>query len=107
LDPDLIEELLDRIDAERAGRHLVSGLALLPERDRAVVELVDIAGQPGPVWTDYAQDQDRGSREVLKATSKDATGGSKFSHRMNPSASGPPVRRSIPASSHSIEIGSA
>ena len=44
LDPDQIEELLDRIDAERAGRDLVSGLATLAERDRAVVELVDIAG---------------------------------------------------------------
>ena len=43
LDPDQVEELLDRIDAERAGR-LASGLAALPERDRAVVELVDIAG---------------------------------------------------------------
>jgi RNA polymerase sigma factor (sigma-70 family) len=44
LDPDEVEELLDRIDAERAGRDLVSGLAALPERDRAVIELVDIAG---------------------------------------------------------------
>jgi RNA polymerase sigma factor (sigma-70 family) len=44
LDPDQVEELVDRIDAERAGRHLVIGLATLPERDRAVVELVDIAG---------------------------------------------------------------
>lgn len=44
LDRDQIEELLDRIDAERAGRDLVSGLAALPERDRGVVELVDIAG---------------------------------------------------------------
>jgi RNA polymerase sigma factor (sigma-70 family) len=44
LDPDQVEELLDRIDAERAGRELVTGLAALPERDRAVVELVDIAG---------------------------------------------------------------
>jgi RNA polymerase sigma factor (sigma-70 family) len=44
LDPDQVEELLDRIDAERVGRDLVSGLAALPERDRAVVELVDIAG---------------------------------------------------------------
>ena len=44
LDPDQIEELVDRIDAERAGRDLVSGLATLPERDRGVVELVDIAG---------------------------------------------------------------
>jgi RNA polymerase sigma factor (sigma-70 family) len=46
LDEDQVEELLDRIDAERAGRDLVSGLALLPERDRAVIELVDIAGLP-------------------------------------------------------------
>jgi len=44
LDPDQVEELLDRIDAERAGRDLVGGLAALPERDRAVVELVDLAG---------------------------------------------------------------
>jgi RNA polymerase sigma factor (sigma-70 family) len=44
LSPDHIEELLDRIDAERAGRHLVSELALLPAGDRAVIELVDIAG---------------------------------------------------------------
>jgi len=44
LDPDEVEELLDRVDAERAGRALVSGLATLPERDRAVIELVDIAG---------------------------------------------------------------
>jgi RNA polymerase sigma-70 factor, ECF subfamily len=44
LGPDQVEELVDRIDAERAGRHLVTGLAALPERDRAVVELVGIAG---------------------------------------------------------------
>ncbi len=44
LDQDQVEELLDRIDAERAGRDLVTGLAALPERDRAVIELVDIAG---------------------------------------------------------------
>jgi RNA polymerase sigma-70 factor (ECF subfamily) len=44
LSPDHVEELLDRIDAERAGRHLVSELAMLPEGDRAVVELVDLAG---------------------------------------------------------------
>jgi len=46
LEPDQVEELLDRIDAERAGRDLVAGLAMLPERDRAVIELVDIAGLP-------------------------------------------------------------
>jgi RNA polymerase sigma-70 factor (ECF subfamily) len=44
LDTDQVEELLDRIDAERVGRDLVSGLATLPDRDRAVVELVDLAG---------------------------------------------------------------
>ena len=44
LDPDQVEELLDRIDAERAGRDLVTGLTALTERDRAVIELVDIAG---------------------------------------------------------------
>jgi len=49
LDQDQVAELLDRIDAERAGRHLLTELALLPERDRAVVELVDIAGlRPNP-----------------------------------------------------------
>jgi RNA polymerase sigma factor (sigma-70 family) len=44
LGPDQLEELLDRIDAERTGRDLVTGLTTLPERDRAVIELVDIAG---------------------------------------------------------------
>jgi RNA polymerase sigma factor (sigma-70 family) len=44
LEPDQVEELLDRIDAERAGRDLVTGLGMLPERDRALVELVDLAG---------------------------------------------------------------
>jgi RNA polymerase sigma-70 factor (ECF subfamily) len=44
LDADEIGELLERIDAERAGRVLIAGLAALPERDRAVIELVDIAG---------------------------------------------------------------
>jgi len=44
LSPDHVEELLDRIDAEQAGRRLVSEVAMLPEGDRAVVELVGIAG---------------------------------------------------------------
>jgi len=44
LEPDQVEELLDRIDAERAGRDLVTGLGLLPDGDRALVELVDLAG---------------------------------------------------------------
>jgi RNA polymerase sigma-70 factor (ECF subfamily) len=44
LDPDQVEELVDRIDAERASRQLMADLVTLPERDRAVVELVDVAG---------------------------------------------------------------
>ena len=42
--PDQVGELLDRIDAERVGRDLVTGLSLLSDRDRALVELVDLAG---------------------------------------------------------------
>jgi RNA polymerase sigma-70 factor, ECF subfamily len=44
LEQDQVSELLDRIDAERAGRDLLTELATLPERDRAVIELVDLAG---------------------------------------------------------------
>jgi RNA polymerase sigma factor (sigma-70 family) len=44
LDPDEVEELLERIDAEREGRGVLTELAALPEPDRAVIELVDIAG---------------------------------------------------------------
>jgi RNA polymerase sigma factor (sigma-70 family) len=44
LAPDVVGELIDRIDAERPGRALVSGLTTLPGADRAVVELVDLAG---------------------------------------------------------------
>jgi RNA polymerase sigma-70 factor (ECF subfamily) len=44
LDVDQVEELVERIDAERAGRELIVALAALPERDRAVIELVDVAG---------------------------------------------------------------
>ena len=44
LEPDQVEELVDRIDAERAGRDLIAGLGMLPDRDRALVELVDLAG---------------------------------------------------------------
>jgi RNA polymerase sigma-70 factor (ECF subfamily) len=44
LDPDHIGELLTRIDAERAGRRLITELITWPALDRAVIELVDIAG---------------------------------------------------------------
>jgi RNA polymerase sigma-70 factor (ECF subfamily) len=44
LDGDQIGELLDRIDAERAGRRLVTELTAFPVLDRGLVELVDIAG---------------------------------------------------------------
>jgi RNA polymerase sigma factor (sigma-70 family) len=44
LAPDEVGELIDRIDAQSAGRALVSGLTTLPAADRAVVELVDLAG---------------------------------------------------------------
>jgi RNA polymerase sigma-70 factor (ECF subfamily) len=44
LDQDEVEELLERIDAERAGRGLITALDVLSEHDRAVIELVDIAG---------------------------------------------------------------
>lgn len=44
LDQDQVEDLLERIDAERAGRGLIAALARLPERERAVIELVDVAG---------------------------------------------------------------
>jgi RNA polymerase sigma factor (sigma-70 family) len=44
LDQDQVDELLERIDAEQAGRCLLFELARLPERDRAVIDLVDLAG---------------------------------------------------------------
>jgi RNA polymerase sigma factor (sigma-70 family) len=44
LAPDEVGDLIDRIDAERAGRALVTGLTTLPAEDRAVIELVDLAG---------------------------------------------------------------
>ena len=44
LDQDQVDELLERIDAERTARGLLAALARLPERDRAVIDLVDIAG---------------------------------------------------------------
>ena len=45
LAPDEVGELIDRIDAERPGRALVTGLTTLPGADRAVVEPVDLGNQ--------------------------------------------------------------
>jgi RNA polymerase sigma factor (sigma-70 family) len=44
LERDEIDDLVTRIDAERAGRELMESLARLSELDRAAVELVDLAG---------------------------------------------------------------
>ena len=44
LAPDEVGDLIDRIDAERPGRALVTRLTTLPATDRAAVELVDLAG---------------------------------------------------------------
>jgi RNA polymerase sigma factor (sigma-70 family) len=43
LDPDEIEELTQRIDAERAGRALLERCAQLPLVERVAIELVDLA----------------------------------------------------------------
>jgi RNA polymerase sigma-70 factor (ECF subfamily) len=86
LDPDQVEELVDRIDAERAGRHLVSELARLPEGDRAVVELVDMAGlrpkeaaaalglAPGTVRMRLMRTRARLRREALREQASSSTG---------------------------------
>lgn len=44
LDIDEAAELVVRIDAERAGRALLDGMAELAQTERDVIELVDIAG---------------------------------------------------------------
>lgn len=44
LEPDQVGELLDRIDAQRAGRDLLTALAGLPDADRALVELTGLSG---------------------------------------------------------------
>jgi RNA polymerase sigma-70 factor (ECF subfamily) len=41
---DEIDELADRIDAERAGRELMERSGQLSDLERAAVELVDLAG---------------------------------------------------------------
>jgi RNA polymerase sigma factor (sigma-70 family) len=44
LEEDEIEELTERIDAERAGRELLLRLATLPVAELEAIELVDVAG---------------------------------------------------------------
>lgn len=44
LDPDEVEDLLDRIDAQSRGRELLVRAAQLPELERAALELVDLVG---------------------------------------------------------------
>jgi RNA polymerase sigma-70 factor (ECF subfamily) len=44
LEPDELEELLARIDAESPGRELIEQCAQLSELERAAIELVDLAG---------------------------------------------------------------
>ncbi|RZS34684.1 RNA polymerase sigma-70 factor (ECF subfamily) [Herbihabitans rhizosphaerae] len=44
LDGDQLDELIQRIDAERPGRALLAGLAELSDVDREAVELVDLSG---------------------------------------------------------------
>jgi RNA polymerase sigma factor (sigma-70 family) len=44
LDEDEIDELAERIDAEREGAALMRRYARLPEVERAAIELVDLAG---------------------------------------------------------------
>ncbi|MFL6060785.1 MAG: RNA polymerase sigma factor [Marmoricola sp.] len=44
LDPDSLARIEERIDAEREARKLYAALATLPERDRALVELVALDG---------------------------------------------------------------
>jgi RNA polymerase sigma factor (sigma-70 family) len=44
LDGEAIEDLAERIDAEREGRELLKRIAQLPRMDREALELVDLSG---------------------------------------------------------------
>ena len=46
LHEDDIDDLLERIDAQQAGRELLRRAASMPELERAAIELVDLAGLP-------------------------------------------------------------
>lgn len=43
---DDLDDLVARIDAQRAGRELLARVSDLPELERTAIELVDIAGMP-------------------------------------------------------------
>ena len=58
-----------------------------------------------PAYTGHVDASGPGQSWVEKAASKAAAGGSKASRRTNASASGAPTSRSMPASSHSMEMG--
>ncbi len=70
-----------------------------------VLRLRTAAPGRSPVATGPADRVRWGQSLLANAASKAAAGASKASRRTNCSASGAPTRRSIPASSHSIEIG--
>ena len=90
-------DLVQRLDPRGAfrnawlERHVLGGIAPRP--------------LPVPVPRDGAGRGRRRQLPLEKAASKAAAGGSKASRRTNSSASGAPTSRSIPASSHSTEIG--
>ncbi len=44
LDDDALEELIDRVDAEEAGRGMLERLACMPTLEREAIELVDLTG---------------------------------------------------------------
>lgn len=44
LQADELEDLVDRIDAQRAGRDLLEQIARLPELERSAIELVAVEG---------------------------------------------------------------
>jgi RNA polymerase sigma-70 factor (ECF subfamily) len=44
LEDEIVEELIERIDIQRAGRELLERLAGMPQIEREAVELVDLAG---------------------------------------------------------------
>ncbi|MGH2888564.1 MAG: RNA polymerase sigma factor [Solirubrobacteraceae bacterium] len=44
LSGDDLDDLADRIDAQRAGRELLKRIAALPELERSAIELVDLVG---------------------------------------------------------------